>query len=47
VKNLRELNADRIDQAPINYFLSSVLYEEKSTRDFLDALAEANDHYKA
>ena len=47
MKNLRELNADRIDQAPINYFLSRVLYEEKATRDFLDALAEANDHYKA
>ncbi len=47
MKNLREINADRIDQAPINYFLSRVLYEEKTTRDFLDALAEANDHYKA
>jgi hypothetical protein len=47
MKNLREISADRMDQTPINYFLSTVLYEEKPTRDFLDALAEANDHFKS
>jgi hypothetical protein len=47
MRNLRELSADRMNQSPINYFLSKVLYEEKATRDFLDALAEANDHFKS
>lgn len=47
MNKMRKLNADRIDQAPINHFLASILYEEKSTRDFLDALAQANDHYKS
>ena len=41
------IKGDKVEGAPINHFVSSVLYPEDERRDYIDILAEVNGNYKA
>jgi hypothetical protein len=44
---IRQVKGNRLGPAPINYFVSSVLYPaDPGQRDYLDTLAQANGNYK-
>ena len=45
-KSVSQMRGDRLDQPPINHFVSRVLYPDNAQRDFLDTLAEKNGNYK-
>lgn len=45
-RKMARLEGSKLNGAPINQFLSSVLYPHDSQRDFLDVLAEVNGCYK-
>jgi hypothetical protein len=44
--HINETQGDRVEQVPINYFISDILYPRDSTRDFLDTLAAKNGQYR-
>jgi hypothetical protein len=37
---------ERLEVAPINHFMSEVLYSRRSNKDFLDTLAQVNGNYR-
>lgn len=41
-----QIAGQRLTTAPLNYFLSEVLYPDDAPRDFLDDLARANGHFR-
>jgi hypothetical protein len=41
-----QIAGDRLTTAPLNYYLSEVLYPDDAPRDFLDDLARVNGHFK-
>jgi hypothetical protein len=44
---IRQVKGNRLGPAPINHFVSSVLYpDDPGQRDYLDTLAQANGNYK-
>ncbi len=45
-ESISEMQGDRIEHAPINYFVSDVLYPD-TPRDVLDVLAEKNGQFRA
>jgi hypothetical protein len=45
-ESINEMRGERVEQAPINYFVSNVLYPQDSPRDVLDTLAEKNGQYR-
>jgi hypothetical protein len=45
-ESITDMQGERVEQAPINYFVSNVLYPQDSPRDVLDTLAEKNGQYR-
>jgi hypothetical protein len=43
---VNSIRGNRLGHAPINHFISNVLYPSDAYRDFLDTLAEINNNYK-
>ncbi|HEX8457766.1 MAG TPA: hypothetical protein VF656_10755 [Pyrinomonadaceae bacterium] len=46
IDSISDLRGDRIEQSPINYFVSNILYPQNSTHDVLDILARKNGQYR-
>lgn len=44
-QELSMLEGNRLGRAPINYFISKILYPEDEQRDYLDTLAEENGNF--
>jgi hypothetical protein len=44
VSNIMYLQGELADEAPINHFVSKILYSDNPDRDFLDKLAEKNNN---
>lgn len=45
-ERINEMPNEPIEQAPINYFISNVLYPQNSPRDVLDTLAQKNGQFR-
>jgi hypothetical protein len=44
--SINEMQGERVEQSPINFFVSNVLYPQDSPRDVLDTLAEKNGQFR-